>query len=299
MASLLKSSRDRDMWKAEDDGRRSLLKDDFSHSADSAPSDHGSMLQDYSTDFARLRAVAEAKVRALRESAGGSKWAEDARAAERALEAMESTRRQVQVQLRLELSGSAGGVKQEWDQRLQEWAREVASFRGELEAFREDHGRRTLRLDGRDVVGGGLDDASRAGRKGAMRSTELLERSTQQLEEAARQALETEEVSQGVMSDLAAQRDVISSMRTNMRTIGSELSSARQSLGRMLSRAKQNQLVTSVVGSVLGVSLTFWLLCFLGLPLQYTVMLAVAFVLLCSAVAALRRRLAPAAPPPD
>ena len=55
-----------------------------------------------------------------------------------------------------------------------------------------------------------------------------------QLQQARQQALEAEEVADGVMTNLSTQRDVVNKMKANMRTIGAELSSARQSIGRML-----------------------------------------------------------------
>mmetsp|Transcript_111818 Transcript_111818/g.280101 ORF Transcript_111818/g.280101 Transcript_111818/m.280101 type:complete len:296 (+) Transcript_111818:134-1021(+) len=280
----------RGMWQAEEDGRRSLLREEAAGVA-STPSPDQGMLQDYSAEFSRLRGVAATKVAALKNAVGGSSWAEDARAAERALQAMETNRRQVQVQLRLELSGAAGSARQEWDKRLQEWAREVASFRGELEAAREQHNRQNLRLDGREVVAGGVDAASRSSRQSALQSTELMERGTQQLQEAVRQALETEVISNEVMDDLSSQRESISGIRGKMRTIGTELSQARQSLGRMLQRAQQNRLITLVICAVLGFALAFWALCFFGLPLKYTLMLAAATLVLCAAGIVLRSRL--------
>jgi len=273
------------MWKPEEDGRKALLKDEAGAGVDQG------MLQDYSADFQRLRAVAVTKVQALRSSVGGPTWADDVRAAERALEAMESNRRQVQVQLRLELSGTSGGAKQEWEQRLQEWAREVASFRGELESFREESGRRSLRLDGREVVGGGVGSESRTNRQTASQSTEMLEQGSRKLEEAVRQALETESVSDEVLSDLSSQRETINSVRSKMRVIGTELSQARQSLTRMLQRAQQNRLATLVIMFVLGFGLMIWTCCFFGLSMKYTVFLALGMLVVCAAGIAIRKKL--------
>lgn len=270
---------------SEEEGRRSLLKDEAgSHSSG------GSMLQDYSLDFSRLRTVASTKVRVVKDAVGSATWSEDLIAAERALDAMESNRKQVQVQLRLELAGVTGSQRQEWDSRLQEWAREVASSRRDLEAAREANGRRSLQLDGRGG-GGGVGEASRANRQSAMHSTEMMERGSLKLEEAVRQALEAEEISQGVMSDLSQQRDVLGSVRNNMRTIGAELTSARQSINRMLQHAAQNSLVTVIICAVLGSALMFWLLCFLGMPLKKTALLAVVVTAIVGLVVFIRRRL--------
>lgn len=279
------------MWQAEEDGRKALLKDQIDPAA-SRPPDQG-MLQDYSADFVRLRSVAVAKVQALKQSVGSKTWADDVRAAERALEAMESNRRQMQVQLRLELSGTAGNVRQEWDQRLQEWAREVASFRGELEAAREQHGRRTLQLHGRELVECGADSASQANRQSAFESTGLLEQGTRKLQEAMKQVIETEAVGGEVMSDLNSQRETIQGVRGKMRTIGTELTQARQSLNRMLQRAQQHRLVTLSVCLMLGFGVMFWVCSAFGLPLRYTALLATASLLIIITGVYLKSKLQP------
>lgn len=292
-----------EQW-AKSDGRKALLKD-----APEGPvgpdASAGGMLQDYSADFMRLRSVAVAKVQALKAAAGkaeGRTWAEDLRATERALESMDSNRRQVQVQVRLELSGAAAGTRQEWDQRMQEWAREVASFRTEMESAREEHGRRTLHLNGRELnnvgPGGGPGEAgagqpgaaSRSQRRTAHESTGLLEQGTRVLQESVKTMLGSEAVSEEVMTDLAQQRETISGVRGKMRTIGTELTQARQSLTRMIRRAQQNRLVTMSVCYVLGSGILFWLCCFLGLSLQYTALVALVILLLTITVSYLRHR---------
>lgn len=273
------------MWAAEDDGRSGLLKADYCE----APACSGP-LQEYSAEFARLRTVAQTKLQALRETTHGrdGAWAEDARAAERALEVMESNRRQVQVQLRLELTGTDANARKEWDQRLQEWSREVAALRGQLEEAREAHSRQALGLHS----GSGVEArAFTAEHRSAMKSTEMLERSSQKLEEAKRAALESEEVGSGVLSDLSGQRETILHMRDNMRTVDTELSSARQAIGRLFATAQRNRLVTIVIATVLGIGLSFWGLCFLGLPLKWTLVLAFAVVVLVGAICFVRRRL--------
>jgi len=277
------------MWQPSAEGRRALLADKDSPDIPTEPG----MLQDYSADFIRLKAVAANKVRTLRDSVASKSWADDVRAAERALEAMESNRRQVQVQLRLELSGASGATQDEWNQRLQEWAREVASFRAELESVREEHGRRTLRLDDRDpaVARASFDSASLEGRSSALQSTEMMERGMLQLQQARQQALEAEEVADGVMTDLSTQRDVVNKMKANMRTIGAELSSARQSIGRMLQRAQQNRLVTLAITTAFSLLLVFWALCFFGMPLTYTMWCAVAVLIVGTIGFAVQRKM--------
>merc|ERR1719416_128023 len=93
------------------------------------------------------------------------------------------------------------------------------------------------------------------------------------------------------MSDLSQQRDVISNVKSSMRTIGAALTSARQSIGRMLQHAAQNSMITVIIAAVLGGTLMFWALCFFGLPLKKTALLAVVATALVGVAVVVRRRL--------
>jgi len=267
------------MWQAEEDGRLSLLKND---GVGSTPT--GSALNEYANEFSRLRGVAAMRLKSLRE--GDNPGPDAVRSVERALEEMETNRRQVRVQLRLELSNAAGGAKQEWDQRLQEWSREVAALKFQLEECTKDNCRESLQLSGTRAAAAHCPE-----RQDAMRSTEMLERSSSQLNEARRMALETEDVGQGVLSDLAAQRETIQHMRSSMSTIDAELSAARQSLNRLIAAAQRNRLVTLIISAVLAVGLAFWAVCILQLPLKTTLYLAVGLVALAAAFFTVRRQL--------
>merc|ERR1712217_554119 len=98
--------------------------------------------------------------------------------------------------------------------------------------------------------------------RSAMNSTEMMEKSTRTLEEATRRAIESEGIGDGVLSDLVSQRETIQNMKNNMKTVDSELTGARQALGRMIAMAERNRLVTMVIASILGLGLAFWALCF-------------------------------------
>ncbi|CAE8623871.1 unnamed protein product [Polarella glacialis] len=273
------------MWNADEDGRTALLKEGSPSGGRAATG--GGMFQEYAAEFIRLRSVASARIQAIREANAAAPGREELRAAEKAIDEMESNRRQVQVQLRLELSSSAGTAKQEWEQRLQEWSKEVKSLRDQLEGLNEATSRRALNLD----YGGG-SSTSAAERRLAMQSTEMLERSSAKLEEAKRQAFESEAIGEGVMSDLSAQRETILHVRDSMRTIGTELTQARRSLDRMIQMAQRNRVQTLAIAAVLLLGLAFWALCVLGLPLKWTLLLAVAVIFLGAGVIAVRRRLA-------
>ncbi|CAK9110232.1 unnamed protein product, partial [Durusdinium trenchii] len=115
--------------------------------------------------------------------------------------------------------------------------------------------------------------------------------SSQKLKEAKRVALETEEVGQGVLADLEAQRETILHVRDNVRTIDSELTQARRSLDRMIALAQRNRMATLIIASVFSLGLAFWLACFLGLSLQKTLLCAIALVLTLVLGLTVRRRL--------
>eukprot|EP00435_Cladocopium_sp_Y103_P070522 s83_g35.t1 len=99
------------------------------------------------------------------------------------------------------------------------------------------------------------------------------------------------QVGQGVLTDLATQRETILNVRGNVRTIDSELSSARRSLDRMLALAQRNRITTLVIAGVFSLGISFWILCVLGLSLKSTLLLAIAMVLFLVFLLTLRRRL--------
>lgn len=258
------------------DGRRALLKDGGGGDAGA-----GGMLQDFITEFAKQRTIVVTRLQTLRDPVEGISWQEEAKAAEKGLEEMDSTRRQVQVQLRLELSGATGSEKQQWDARLQEWSKEASSLRGELVSIKEEQSRRAL-------LGTGQQASQRAA---AMQSTELLQQSSKRLEDIKMQALETEEVSLGILSDLHSQRETIVHMRSNMGIVGSELSSAARTLNRLIRGAERKKLLTAVVAFVLALGLTMWALSYWGLSLPRTLLVAACIVVLTAVGLVVRQRL--------
>mmetsp|Transcript_30418 Transcript_30418/g.45881 ORF Transcript_30418/g.45881 Transcript_30418/m.45881 type:complete len:283 (+) Transcript_30418:123-971(+) len=271
----------RNMWQAEEDGRKALLNGEVDGGAD----DHEGMLQDYIVDFNRLRTVALDQLRALSSNPGGG----DVRAAERAVGALDQYRKEVEKMRK----GMTGAPRKVLDETIKDWTAAVAECRRMLESAREERSRRELLGNHAPSSSSSSyyrDSESDAARQQAFRSTETLEDGTRKLQDAVRQALETETVSAEVLSDLTSQREMITSVRSKMRTIGNELSQARQSLSRMLQRAQQNRLVTSVITLVLGLGLAIWLCCFFGLDLKYTILLAVCLLVLIVAVMAVRRR---------
>ncbi|CAE7515263.1 unnamed protein product, partial [Symbiodinium necroappetens] len=267
LATLLPKSPTEARWLGlMEDGRTALLQ----------PSGFGGVMEEYASEFMRLRADAMARLQSLKESPSPGKT----KSLEKAIDDMESNWRQIQVQLRLGLSGA--GSSREWEPRVKEWGNEVKLMRKELDSVQEEFNRRSLNLGS---TAGGFE------RAGALQATELMDRSSAKLADAKRVALETEEVSQGVLNDLSAQRETIMSVRGNVRTIDSELTSARRSLDRMISLAQRNRMATIVIATIFALGLSFWALCALGLPLKQTLLLASLVVLCLAAGLTVRRRM--------
>jgi len=238
------------------------------------------MLQDFISEFNKQRTIAVTRLQTLRDP-NSSSWQDEVKKAEKALEEMESTRRQVQVQLRLELSGTAGSEKQQWDARLQDWSKEAATLRSELNSIKEEQGRRSL-------LGSGIQASQRGS---AMQSTELLDQSTRRIEECKIQALETEEISLGILSDLHSQRETILHMRGNMGIVSSELSSAARTLTRLIRGAERKRLMTYAVAFLLTLGLTVWGLSSLGLSMPKTIGVAACIIVFTAVALVVREKL--------
>merc|ERR1712232_580450 len=96
--------------------------------------------------------------------------------------------------------------------------------------------------------------------------------------EAKRLAFETEKVGEGVLSDLSQQRETILHVRGSMQTVGKELTSARQSLDRMLRFAQRNRLITLAIIAFFSWGLAVWGIMFLHLSDKTTIILAACLV---------------------
>mmetsp|Transcript_67318 Transcript_67318/g.161404 ORF Transcript_67318/g.161404 Transcript_67318/m.161404 type:complete len:267 (-) Transcript_67318:172-972(-) len=230
------------------------------------------MLQEYAAEYARLRAIVVDKLKALKENPGAGEVKE----VEQLLGQIHANSGQVKVQLKLELSGAPASLRHDWEARLQEWNREAQSFRSEVEALKSDNQRRALQLP---TAAGGFEMTSE--RQAAMQSTELLERSTAQLEKARMQALETEQISEGILSDLAMQRETIQHISTNIHVVDEQLSNARRVLDTMTRLAMRNRMITMAVTLILSLMAMIWVLTVaLGQDTLTTCLLATIFVAL-------------------
>eukprot|EP00928_Gymnodinium_smaydae_P045006 TRINITY_DN30042_c0_g1_i1.p1 TRINITY_DN30042_c0_g1~~TRINITY_DN30042_c0_g1_i1.p1 ORF type:complete len:322 (-),score=82.17 TRINITY_DN30042_c0_g1_i1:112-1044(-) len=281
---------------SEEEGRQALLSGAPADEGAGAPAETrgaaSGPLRERAAEFDRLLARANAALRELKEGARDGAEAEVVSLTEE----MEALRRRVQVQLRLGLSGASATVpREDWERLLQDWSREASTVRASLAAAREERARAGLGLGG---SGGGASGyvapaAGTAGsweRRSAERTTDLLEQGSLRLQEARRQAAETEAIGQGVLSDLAEQRETIQHVRDNMGVVSAELLAARRSIDRMLRAAQQNQLIAVSVMAFFCIGLAFWGLTALGLSVKHTLLLAVTMVLIAAAAVTVRRR---------
>merc|ERR1740129_1808822 len=94
-----------------------------------------------------------------------------------------------------------------------------------------------------------------------LQASEQLQNSTLRLEQARRQALETEQIGLDVMNDLRQQRETINNSRAGVSTIGSNVGVAKAYIDSITRRAKANRIITYVVVLlmlIVGIG-TYWL----------------------------------------
>lgn len=252
------------------DTRQALLKDE---GASDASRTQGDGMQDsYSAEFHRLRDSVSSKL-AILNGAGAdvsaSKGEEEVKAIEQLIKDLEANRRQVQVQVRLDLS-SLGGSKKSWDDKLATWANDEDRLRLELKSAKENQQRRALSLS----HGPGDWSASLSDRARAEDVTDQLNRSTQQIEEARRLAAESENIGEGILSDLAQQRETICRTRSNLRVAGEELSASRRALDRMGRFARQNRVAVAFLVFVICIALLILAFGTFGVPLKTSLLIA-------------------------
>lgn len=264
------------MWDKDSDGTRSLLQN-----ADAEDNQPGGELREQSNEYARLRTVAAGKLQDIRRGRSSDAQA-DLAVAQKALDDIESIKRRMQVQLKLELSGLSG-CRAVWEERMSDWSLDTASLRSEFEEAQGKHSRKQLGLGSRAATGEGVASErpfpsmapTTSERAAAAHVTEALDQGVRRLEEAKRLAFETEELGQGILSDLASQRDTMLHMRDSMSTVSTELSAARRSVDTMLGRVQLNRLFTGGAAALFAVGLMVYALGFLQLDFKMTVAAAI------------------------
>lgn len=131
--------------------------------------------------------------------------------------------------------------RSEIDPRLRKYRSEIRESRRKVQSVKDENERRSL-------LGRGNDDTGTViGKSRFSAANQKLDAATARLEEARRQALESEQIGVEVMSDLRHQRDVIKNARNNMSTIGSNLGTAKDRIQSMARRAAANKIIVYVV----------------------------------------------------
>eukprot|EP00116_Pleurobrachia_bachei_P009509 sb/3469771/ len=151
-------------------------------------------------------------------------------------------------------SHSAGG-----EQRRQ-IASNVANYRRDYETHVKNL--RKARMTYRDVSGSELtyaedheqqrsDLLGNEHKNTMVNNSERLERSSRRLEDGYRMALETEEIGQNVLNNLAQDREKINSARNRLNNVDSSLTQSSRLLNNMYRRVIQNKVLMFVIGAII------------------------------------------------
>jgi vesicle transport through interaction with t-SNAREs protein 1 len=200
------------------------------------------LFKDYERDLERALASVSEKLEAATDNGNGalvdatqisqllSQVEKHAGEADQALKQMEMESRTLPTHQRSEI-----------DPRLRKYRSEIRESRRKVQSARDENERRSLlgRGDG--------DTGTVIGKSRAFAANQKLDAATARLQEAHKQALESEQIGVEVMSDLRHQRDVIKNARNNMSTIGSNLGTAKDRLQSMARRAAANKIIVYVV----------------------------------------------------
>merc|ERR1719253_140982 len=121
--------------------------------------------------------------------------------------------------------------KKEMEPKLRQYRLELSTHSKALAAAKSDANRRAI-LDEGDA-----GPNSRRDKQRLLGVDDSLRRSSSRLDEAHRQALETEQIGIDVMGDLRSQRDTIEHARGNVHEIGENVNRAKRILAGMGRRA--------------------------------------------------------------
>lgn len=204
------------------------------------------LFRDFEQDFERLRNEIDVQL----EKAGSSEAASSivdqclAEAGRHANEA-ENALRQMEMEARMLPPDQRTAT----EPKLRGYRSELVHRNKALGVAKTAAQRRSL-LD--EEARGETGSKSRRDRERLLGVDDALRRSSSQLDEAQRLALETEQIGTEVMSDLRSQRDTISRTRGNVSEIGEQVNNAKQLLLRMSRRENAKKvLLYCGVGSLL------------------------------------------------
>jgi len=94
--------------------------------------------------------------------------------------------------------------------------------------------------------------------KGAMMSnTEKLDRASRRLDDGYKIAMETEQVGQDILNNLAQDKEKIQRSRARLQTADSSLTQSSRLLNNMYRRVIQNKVMTAAIGLIIVVIIVF------------------------------------------
>mmetsp|Transcript_44451 Transcript_44451/g.78709 ORF Transcript_44451/g.78709 Transcript_44451/m.78709 type:complete len:252 (+) Transcript_44451:33-788(+) len=203
------------------------------------------LFTDYETDFQRLRQDIEEQLRQARRPAEHLDVIQQCICeAEKSVSEAEKALRQMEMEARTLSPEQKSTV----EPRLKQYRSELGEQRKVLSNCRQE-AQRQLLLDE------GLGTKAYRDRERLLNVDSSLRRSSSHLDEAHRQALETEQIGIDVMSDLRQQRDVILRTTENVHEIGDNVGAARRLLEAMGRRAMMNKLLLYVAVGFMGLML--------------------------------------------
>eukprot|EP00931_Biecheleriopsis_adriatica_P014192 TRINITY_DN115884_c0_g1_i1.p1 TRINITY_DN115884_c0_g1~~TRINITY_DN115884_c0_g1_i1.p1 ORF type:complete len:221 (+),score=59.21 TRINITY_DN115884_c0_g1_i1:70-732(+) len=200
------------------------------------------LFQEYEADFKRLCCEIDERLDLTKEQAEDGPFRE----AERKVSKAEQAIKQMEMEAR--------SMPPESRSKLQSMIRDCRTGLGErrkaVEAAKEAAARRALHLDGPAALGKSALERDRAEDVSAS-----LTKASRQLAEANQRALESEQISIEVMSDLRHQRETIIKSRDNVGKIGQNYSVAGQMLDSMTRRAASNKRMVYIVCALMLIML--------------------------------------------
>jgi len=212
------------------------------------------LFDEYERDFERLcqeadEKVSEDAIASLSSSDRSRQFSEAAtqiKSAEKALKQMEFEARTLPTEQRSMV-----------EPKMRRYRQQLGERKKAVEAAKETHSRAVLLGD--DAEGGTVYGKSAQDRQRLMDSNDLMQKSTDRLRDARRQAAETEQIGADVMTDLRQQRETIMRTKRNVSEVGSNYGMAKQLLETMSRRAAANRAITIGATFVIGI-----LVCILG-----------------------------------
>lgn len=253
------------------------------------------MLQEYSDEYERVRRSLAVR---LKEGPIGT---EEVRRLEKSLGELEANRRQVEQSLRLDPPDAT--QKERWDKRLGEWSHDIRKLKRKLEQARAVAQRQCLALEVSTARSSNRTSGSSSRTSDFQRQvsnplslsssssrTVRMEDDLHRVESARKQLEQTDDISRSILSELHLQRETLKRTRTNMSRVSEELTSARQTVDRLLLRALRNRMVTYAVACFFSTGMLVYELSYFGYNLEVTIVMAVLCFLSCASLYFIQRR---------